>query len=88
MSADGGQTWAEAVLSAPVLPRALTRFRTAWKWNGAPAVLKSRATDDTGTVQPTRYALGAAHGTNVSYHYNAIQAWQVEANGEVKNVYA
>ena len=88
VSADGGQTWAEAALSAPVLPRALTRFRTAWKWNGVPTVLKSRATDDTGTVQPTRDALVAAHGTNVSYHYNAIQAWQVEANGEVKNVYA
>ena len=88
VSADGGQTWAEAALAAPVLPRALTRFRMAWKWNGAPTVLKSRATDDTGTVQPTRDALVAAHGTNVSYHYNAIQAWQVEANGEVKNVYA
>jgi sulfane dehydrogenase subunit SoxC len=88
VSADGGQTWAEAALSAPVLPRALTRFRTAWQWNGVPTVLKSRATDDTGTVQPTRDALVAAHGTNVSYHYNAIQAWQVEANGEVKNVYA
>jgi sulfane dehydrogenase subunit SoxC len=88
VSADGGQTWAEAALSAPVLPRVLTRFRMAWKWNGAPAVLKSRATDDTGAVQPTRDALVAAHGTNVSYHYNAIQAWQVEASGEVKNVYA
>ena len=88
VSADGGQTWAEAALSAPVLPKALTRFRMAWKWNGAPTVLKSRATDDTGAVQPTRDALVAAHGTNVSFHYNAIQAWQVEANGEVKNVYA
>jgi sulfane dehydrogenase subunit SoxC len=88
VSADGGQTWAEAALSAPVLPKALTRFRMAWKWNGAPTVLKSRATDDTGALQPTRDALVAAHGTNVSYHYNAIQAWQVEANGEVKNVYA
>jgi sulfane dehydrogenase subunit SoxC len=88
VSADGGQTWAEAALSAPVLPRALTRFRLAWKWNGAPAVLKSRATDDTGAIQPTRDALVAAHGTNVLYHYHAIQAWQVEANGEVHNVYA
>jgi sulfane dehydrogenase subunit SoxC len=88
VSADAGQTWAEAALAAPVLPRALTRFRLAWKWHGAPAVLKSRATDDTGAVQPTRDALVAAHGTNVLYHYNAIQAWQVEANGEVKNVYA
>jgi sulfane dehydrogenase subunit SoxC len=88
VSADGGRTWAEAALSAPVLPRALTRFRMAWQWSGAPSVLKSRATDDTGAVQPTRDALVAAHGTNVSYHYNAIQAWQVEATGEVKNVYA
>src|SRR5262247_524795 len=86
VSADGGQTWAEAALSAPVLPKALTRFRMAWKWNGAPTVLKSRATDDTGAVQPTRDALVAAHGTNVLYHYNAIQAWQVEANGEAKHV--
>src|SRR6266496_1424232 len=29
VSADGGQTWAETALSAPVLPRALTRFRIA-----------------------------------------------------------
>src|SRR4029453_17663316 len=47
VSADGGQTWAEAALSAPVLAYALTRFRIPWKWNGAPAVLKSRATDET-----------------------------------------
>ena len=79
VSADGGRTWAAAALSAPVLPRALTRFRIAWQWNGAPTVLKSRATDDTGEVQTTRDALVAAHGTNVLYHYNAIQAWQVDA---------
>jgi sulfane dehydrogenase subunit SoxC len=88
VSADGGQTWAAAALSDPVLPRALTRFRIAWKWNGAPAVLKSRATDETGAVQPTRDALIGAHGTNAIFHYNAIQAWQVETSGEVKNVYA
>jgi sulfane dehydrogenase subunit SoxC len=88
VSADGGQTWAAAALSAPVLPRALTRFRIAWKWNGAPAVLKSRAIDDSGAVQPTRDALVGAHGTNAVFHYNAIQAWQIGTNGEVKNVYA
>src|SRR5204862_725165 len=65
VSADGGQTWAEAALSAPVLAYALTRFRIPWKWNGAPAVLKSRATDETGRVQPTRDALIAQHGANV-----------------------
>ena len=88
VSADGGQTWAAAALSAPVLPRALTRFRIAWKWNGAPTVLKSRATDDSGAVQPTRDALVGVHGTNAIFHYNAIQAWQIAPNGEVKNVYA
>jgi len=88
VSADGGQTWAVTALSDPVLPLAVTRFRIAWKWNGAPAVLKSRATDDTGAVQPTRDALVSAHGTNVIFHYNAIQAWQVETTGEVNNVYS
>ena len=88
VSADGGKTWAAAALSAPVLPRALTRFRIPWKWNGAPAVLKSRATDDSGAVQPTRDALVSARGTNAIFHYNAIQAWRVESTGEVKNVYA
>jgi sulfane dehydrogenase subunit SoxC len=88
VSADGGQTWGEAALSAPVLAYALTRFRIPWKWNGAPAVLKSRATDEAGRVQPTRDELIAQHGANVLYHYHAIQAWRVESSGEVKNVYA
>jgi hypothetical protein len=32
--------------------------------------------------------LVAEHGNNVIFHYNAVQAWSIEANGEVKNVYA
>jgi hypothetical protein len=28
----------------------------AWRWNGGPAVLQSRATDDTGYVQPIKAA--------------------------------
>ncbi len=88
VSADGGHTWGEAERTEPVLPKALTRFRMAWRWNGGPAVLKSRATDDTGAVQPTRDKLVADKGTQFSYHYNAIQAWSVAPSGEVKNVYA
>jgi len=88
VSADGGKTWAEAMLSDPVLLRALTRFRIPWKWDGGAAILKSRATDTTGEVQPTREKLVGEHGTNVIFHYNAIQAWSIESNGEVKNVYA
>jgi sulfane dehydrogenase subunit SoxC len=88
VSADGGQTWGEAALADPVLSKALTRFRMAWKWDGGPAVLKSRSTDETGAVQPTRDKLVADKGTQFLYHYNAIQAWSVAPSGEVKNVYA
>ena len=87
VSADGGKTWAEAALESPLLPKALTRFRMAWRWNGGPAVLMSRAVDATG-VQPTRSAMLAEKGMQVSYHNNSIQCWAVAANGEVSNVYA
>jgi sulfane dehydrogenase subunit SoxC len=87
VSADGGQTWAPAAVSAPVLPKALTRFRMAWQWNGRPAVLVSRAIDDTGAVQPTRDALVAQRGIAHRYHYHALQSWGVSAAGEVRNVY-
>ena len=54
----------------------------------ASAVIKSRATDEAGVAQPTRDKFVADKGTQLLYHYNAIQAWQVESTGEVKNVYA
>ena len=88
VSTDGGRTWREAPLIAPVLPRALTRFRLPWRWNGSATVLKSRATDDTGAPQPEREAFVTEHGNNPIYHFHAIQAWSVAANGEVKHVYA
>jgi sulfane dehydrogenase subunit SoxC len=88
VSTDGGRTWVEAPLVAPVLPRALTRFRLPWRWDGAAAVLKSRATDDTGAVQPEREKFIAEHGNNATFHFNGIQAWSVAASGEVKHVYA
>src|SRR5213596_2173870 len=88
VSTDGGRTWTEAPLVTPVLERALTRFRLPWKWDGTPSVLKSRATDDTRAVQPEREKFIADHGNNAIFHCNAIQAWGVAANGEVKHVYA
>src|SRR3989475_419942 len=54
VSTDGGKTWGAAARATPVLPRAITLFRMPWKWDGRPTVLKSRATDDTGAVQPER----------------------------------
>jgi len=88
VSTDGGRTWTEAPLVAPVLPRAVTSFRLPWKWDGTAAVLKSRAIDDTGAVQPERNKFIAEHGSNAIFHFHAIQAWGVAANGEVKHVYA
>jgi sulfane dehydrogenase subunit SoxC len=88
VSADGGNSWADAALTDPVLPKSLTRFRMAWRWNGGPAILKSRAIDETGAVQPTRDALIAERGERSNYHYHGIQPWQVAASGEVTNVHA
>jgi sulfane dehydrogenase subunit SoxC len=88
VSTDGGRTWMDAPLAVPVLPRALTRFRLPWKWAGAAAVLKSRATDDSGAVQPEREKFIAEHGNNAVFHFNGIQAWSVAPSGEVKHVYA
>lgn len=88
VSADGGRSWADAALGDPVLPKSFTRFRMAWRWNGGSAVLMSRATDETGVVQPTRASIVAEHGERNNYHNNGIQAWAVSASGEVSNVYA
>ena len=87
VSADGGATWADAALGEPVLPQCFTRFRAPWRWDGKPCVLQSRATDETGAVQPTRAALIAARGRQGYFHYNAIVSWQVEADGALSHVY-
>lgn len=84
VTTDGGVTWQDAALQSPVLPKAHTRFRFGWEWDGRDAVIASRATDDTGYVQPTRAELVAVRGTNSNYHNNMIQAWAVKADGAVE----
>ena len=88
VSVDGGVQWREARLEAPVMHRALTRFRLDWQWDGSPAVLQSRVTDETGFVQPTAAQLVAARGVDSVYHYNAIQSWRVATDGSLTNVRA
>lgn len=88
VTADGGKSWAEAALQGPVLPIMLTRFRIPWEWQGGPAVLQSRAYDESGRIQPSRDALIAARGTNGVYHYNAIHSWGVQEGGGIQHVYA
>ena len=87
VSADGGATWAEAALQEPVLSRCFTRFRMAWNWNGGASVLKSRATDETGYVQPERKVLIAERGRNGYFHYNGVVSWSVDEDGSVSHVY-
>jgi sulfane dehydrogenase subunit SoxC len=88
VSTDGGKTWSEATLDQPVLPQSHTRFRIPWTWDGADAVLTSRATDETGYVQPTREELVAVRGTNSRYLNNSQQNWKVAAgSGAVTNYY-
>ncbi len=97
VSADGGQSWAQAALQGPVHSKAFTRFRLPWRWNGGPATLMSRAWDESGEVQPTRAEFVAARGELAkpppvlgfnNQHYNSITCWGVGSNGEVKHVYA
>lgn len=86
VSTDGGINWRQARLETPVLSKAVTRFNIDWVWDGKPAILQSRAVDETGYVQPSYGQLRAARGTKSIYHNNAIQSWKVVESGEVSNV--
>jgi len=87
VSADGGRQWREATLEGPSLPCCFTRFRHPWRWSGGPAVLQSRALDESGAWQPDRAALIAERGRHGYFHYHAIVSWQVEEDGTVRSVY-
>lgn len=86
VSVDGGRNWRPARLQDPVMSKCLTRFSVDWVWDGKPAIIQSRARDETGYVQPSYPQLRAVRGTRSIYHNNAIQSWRVEESGEVKNV--
>ena len=97
VSADGGKSWGQAALQEPVLPKAFTRFRMPWRWDGGPAVLQSRAFDEAGTMQPTRAEFVALRGQTSkpppvgafpSQHFNAITSWAIDPKGAVSHVYA
>jgi len=87
VSADAGKTWAEAALQEPVLSRSFTRFRIPWRWDGSPAILKSRTIDETGYAQPEREDLIAMRGRNGYFQYNAIVSWAVAQDGSLSHVY-
>ena len=91
VSTDGGKSWNLASLQEPVLALSQTRFRFPWIWDGKPAVIQSRATDETGYSQPTHQQLIAERGPletgSLFYHMNAVQSWGIAADGSVKNVH-
>jgi sulfane dehydrogenase subunit SoxC len=86
ITTDGGKSWANAQLQEPRLPIAFTRFRLPWRFDGREAVIASRATDETGYVQPSREALIAVRGVNSGYHFNGMKFWKVHPDGTVTNV--
>jgi len=86
VSFDGGVNWRPARLKGLVLPKALTRFGLEWDWDGGPAMIQSRAVDETGYVQPTYTQLREARGSSSIYHKNAIHTWRLYDSGKVTNV--
>jgi sulfane dehydrogenase subunit SoxC len=83
VSTDGGQTWTAATLDGTPQDKAMVRFSHPWRWTGEAAVLMSRATDDTGYVQPTWEQFQQVRGPGTDYHFNAIRAWRVDRDGRV-----
>jgi sulfane dehydrogenase subunit SoxC len=85
ISTDNGKSWKDAEMQQPVLSKAFTRFRLLWDWDGHSTSIQSRATDETGYLQPTGDELVEARGRNYSYHNNQIKVWYVKADGSVSH---
>jgi sulfane dehydrogenase subunit SoxC len=97
VSTDGGKTWKDAKIQGPVHSKAHTRFTYDWAWNGEEAMLMSRATDETGDVQPSLAELTEHFGMKMSdwhkedrpraIHMNAIQPWHVARDGSITDAF-
>ncbi len=84
VSTDAGKSWYTANLPGPVLDKAHTQFKFLWQWNGDETEILSRATDETGYLQPTMQQLIAARGESMGgYHLNPITAWYIRRDGQV-----
>ena len=83
VSTDGGDSWVDAELQEPILSKSTVRFRHLWNWDGREALILSRATDETGYLQPTVQQLWEARGERTSYHQNNIRVWKVAEDGAV-----
>ena len=81
VSTDAGKTWKIARLQGPILDKAHTAFRHLWQWDGSQTEIMSRATDETGYVQPSLKQLTVARGAGGGYHMNPITAWLIKTDG-------
>lgn len=83
VSTDDGASWSEAELLGKVEDKAVVRFRHMWRWDGQPTVLLSRATDETGYVQPSLAEFKKVRGAGTDYHFNFIRGWRIAQDGAV-----
>jgi sulfane dehydrogenase subunit SoxC len=90
VSTDGGKSWVDAELQAPIMSKAFTRFRLPWRWSGEERILVSRSRDETGYRQPTREAIVAARGMKEGpdgfNHFNGMKPWKIGSDGRVTHV--
>jgi sulfane dehydrogenase subunit SoxC len=83
------------VIQGPVHTKAHTRFTFDWNWTGDEATIMSRATDETGDVQPTLAELSKNWGHSMeewkkaekprAIHVTAIQPWKIARDGSISD---
>lgn len=95
ISTDGGKSWKDAVVQGPVHTKAHTRFTYDWNWTGDESTIMSRATDESGDVQPTLAELSKNWGIPMedwkkaekprAIHVTAIQPWKIARDGSISD---
>lgn len=92
VTTDGGRTWQEAQLQEPILPRAHTRFRLLWTWNGEETVVESRCTDERGRTQRLLSDIRREYGDDpdnwrssrsAGERFSGTQPWKILRDGSV-----
>lgn len=87
LSFDGGKNYVEADLKGLVLPKCWTRWSYMHTYKkGDVLLLTSRAMDDAGYIQPTIDQETLEVGVEGVYHRNAVETWEVGADGKVNHV--
>ncbi len=97
VSTDGGRRWQQADLHGPILPIAHTRFALGWRWDGKPATLMSRCTDENGEVQPSAAEFARSRGVSIDKvlsrevrregQWNLVFPWKINNDGSVEHHY-